>query len=192
MGILKTVGIIAVVFVCFLLLLGAIGLLISPEAPTKAPTSIGVNESQQPEKTSSEELSLKVGETAKTSKIEVTLLSAQKTKSYTYYVNEMEFSHEARPGNIFVLAEFEIKNIGSEREYVGFSQISLIDSEGIRYDPGIYLGQDALPALKELYKNEKTKGIVLFEIPENASGLKVRYDFGNLLVGVKLATWTIE
>ena len=81
MGILKTVGIIAVVFVCFLLLLGAIGLLIGPEAPTKAPTSIGVNESQQPEETSSEELSLKVGETAKTSKIEVTLLSAQKTKS---------------------------------------------------------------------------------------------------------------
>jgi hypothetical protein len=45
--------------------------------------------------------------------------------------------------------------------------------------------------IKELYQNQKMKGKVLFEIPESATGLKIQYDFGNLMIGTKLASWVI-
>lgn len=92
------------------------------------------------------ELSLKVGETAKTSKIEVTVLSAKKTNHYEYYSDILKetMTEAASPGKIFILAEVEIKNIGSDRAYVGSSEFSMTDSEGFRYDPELYYGNDGL------------------------------------------------
>ena len=140
------------------------------------------------------ELSLKVGETAKTSKIEVTVISAKKTNHYEYYSDILKETmiEEASPGKIFILAEIEIKNIGSDRAYVGSSEFSMTDSEGYRYDPELYYGNDELEMFKELYQNQKMRGKVLFEVPEDATGLKIQYDFGSLFTKVKLASWELE
>jgi len=140
------------------------------------------------------ELSLKVGETAKTSKVEVTVISAKKTNHYEYYSDILKatMTEEASPGKIFILAEIEIKNIGSDRAYAGSTDFSLTDSEGYRYDPEFYYGEDGLEMFKELYQNQKMKGKVLFKVPEDAKGLKIQYDFGSLFTKVKLASWELE
>lgn len=140
------------------------------------------------------ELNLKVGETAETSKIEVTVILAKKTGYYEYYsdIFEETMIEEASPGKIFILAEIEIKNTGSNRAYVGSSEFSMTDSEGYRYDPELYYGNDGLEMFKELYQNQKMRGKVLFEVPEDTKGLKIQYDFGNLFTKVKLASWELE
>jgi len=49
-----------------------------------------------------------------------------------------------------------------------------------------------MDAIKQLYTSQKMRGKILFEIPENTEGLKLHYDFGNLYIGTKLATWSIQ
>jgi len=164
------------------------------EGPQKADTT--AKSSPTTTVTSPTELKLKIGEIAKTSKVEVTLISAQKIKTYEYYsdIFKETMTQEATQGKTFVLIEAEIKNIGADRVFVGSSQFSMTDSEGYKYDPQLYYGQstDGLDMIKELYQNQKMKGKVLFEVPESAIGLKIQYDFGNLFIGVKLATWEIS
>ncbi len=167
---------------------------VEEENPTKAPTT---QQSETPPTTQPEtptELNLKVGETAKTSEIEVTVISAKKTKSYDYYSDILKETRlqETSPGKIYILVEAEIKNINLDSAYVGSTEFSVTDSEGYRYDPELYYGDDELEIFKELYKNQKMKGKVLFEVPESAGGLKIQYDFGNLFIGTKLASWIIE
>ena len=138
------------------------------------------------------ELNLKVGETATTSKIEVTVKSAKKVKEYEYYSDVLQqyYTRTAPPGKVFIIADVEIKNIGNSRAYVGASEFSVTDSEGYRYDPEYYLGEDRLDMVKELYQNQKMDGKVVFKVPKDAKGLKIQYDFGRF-TGVKLATWEI-
>lgn len=140
------------------------------------------------------ELNLRVGETAKTSKVQVTVITAEKKDYYEYYSDILKeyMAEEASPGKIFVLLDAEINNIDSDRLFVGSGEFSMTDSEGYRYDPKLYYGNDGLEMLKELYQNQKMKGKILFEVPEDSTGLKIQYDFGNLFIGVKLATWDIS
>ena len=160
--------------------------------PEKATTTQQATTTVTPT-TISTELILKVGETAKTSKIEVTVFSIKKTKSYDYYSDILKETRtsESSPGKIFVLVDAEVKNIGTDRLYFGATKFSVTDSEGYKYDAQFYLGSDKLELFKELYQNQKMRGKVLFEVPEYASGLKLQCDFGDLLVGTKLATWKI-
>lgn len=139
-----------------------------------------------------EELNLKVGETAKTSILEVTVLTIKKSDYYTYYsdISEETRVERADEGKVFVLADIEIKNIDDVKQYISSSDLSATDSEGYRYDVGYYLGNDAL-TYQELYPSQKTKAKVLFEAPEDATGLKIFYDFGDIF-SIKLASWEIS
>lgn len=140
------------------------------------------------------ELTLNVGETAKTNKIEVTVKSVEKVKHYQYYsdIVQQYYTQTAPQGKTFILADVEIKNIGNDRVFVGSSEFSVTDFEEYRYDPEMYLGEDGLDMFKELYQNQKMRGKVLFKVPDDAQKLKMQYDFGNLFTGVKLATWNIN
>jgi hypothetical protein len=91
-----------------------------------------------------------------------------------------------------VIVDAEIKNIGSDSMYITMAKFSMSDSEGNRYDPELYVGDDGLSILKELYTNQKTRGKIVFQVPENARKLKLYYDFGNILIGTKLASWPIN
>ncbi|MDY6930345.1 MAG: DUF4352 domain-containing protein [Halobacteriota archaeon] len=141
------------------------------------------------------ELNLGVGETAKTSKEEVTVISATEKDYYLYYSDFFSepMVETASPGKKFVIVEVEIKNIGRDVAYFGISDFSSTDSEGYRYDPNfLYLGEDGLGGFEELYQNQKIRGKILFEIPDDATGVKVLYDFGDLFTGIKLASWELE
>jgi hypothetical protein len=168
---------------------------VEEETPTKVPettTPPAETPTLAPEVPT--ELSLNIGETAKTSKIEVTLKSIERVDYYEWYsdIVSQYYTQSAPEGKIYLLADIEIKNTGSDRVYVGSSEFSVTDSEGFRYDPELYLDEDGLEMFKELYQNQKMKGKILFEIPEEAKGLKLQYDFGSLFTGVKLASWNLD
>lgn len=167
---------------------------VEEESPTKAPATTQATAQVTQTPATPTELNLKVGEIAKTSKIEVNVITAQKVKSYTYYSDILEENQieKVSPGKIYVLVEAEIKNVGSDRAYAGYTEFSITDSEGYKYDPTMYFGQDAMDAFKELYNNQKMKGKILFEIPESSQKVKLQYDFGNLFTETKLASWSIE
>lgn len=184
---LRMIGILVIVLIS---LTGCI----SEENPEKVVTSSAPISTPTPTPTPSiEKLILKVGETAKTSKLEVTVLSVERTKAYQYYSDIFKemMTEKAKPGNDFVIADVIIRNVGSDRVYVALGSFSLVDSNGYRYDPELFLGDDKIDFLQELYPGEVIRGKVLFEVPEQAIGLKIRYDFGNLFVGVRLASWEI-
>jgi len=173
---------------------------VSQDSPSKASSTqlsgTPTPTPQQTQPTTPTELNLRIGETARTAKIEVTVISAVKTKSYDYYSDILKetMQQEASPGKTFVLVEAEIKNVGADSAFVGSSEFSIADAEGYKYDPTLYYGQgtDGLEMIKQLYQNQRMRGKVLFEIPETAQSLKIQYDFGNLLVGTKLAAWTLD
>ncbi len=123
----------------------------------------------------------------------MTVLSVERTKAYQYYSDIFKemMVEGAKPGKDFVIADVFIRNVGSDRVYVALGSFSLVDSNGYRYDPELYLGDDKLELLQELYPGEVIRGKILFEVPEHATGLKIRYDFGNLLTGVRLVSWEI-
>lgn len=197
---LKVLGIIAIILVS-VLALGCV-----EESPSKAPatqttTQATMQATQTP--ATPTELNLKIGEIAKSSKIEVNVITAQKVKSYTYYSGfgqnpELKDAKaEASPGWLYVLVDAEIKNIGSDSVFVGYTEFSIKDffSEEGREDtfgPTMYYGTDAMERSKELYNNQKMKGKILFQIPENTQNVRLQYNFGNLSPEAKLASWSIE
>jgi len=140
------------------------------------------------------DLDLTIGETASNPERQVTVYSAQKKSTYTWGGSSSSyiFTENAKAGNTFIIIDAEVKNIGSDRMYASTGDFSMSDSEGNRFDPEYYLGDDGLGYSKELYKSQKTRGKVLFEVPQSANKLKLYYDFGNLFSGTKLASWKIN
>ena len=196
MGILsKAVKVVfyVVVFVFLSMIVGAFvfGTGPSDDTPTKGGSDqLGTPSSSVAPPT---ELNLKINEIAKTNKLEILILSAEKKKSYTYYSDILEdmLVETSSPGNIFIIVDAEIKYVGPDSTLIG-NGFSVVDSEGYKYDPEFYVGKDSLELLKELYANQKTKGRIIFDVPESATDLKIQYDFGNVFTGTKLATWWVE
>ena len=144
------------------------------------------------------EVELSVGQTATTNEKIVTVYTARKTTTYTWSGSSgYQYPVNAKSGNTFIIIDAEIKYLGSESRstsssYVSAGDFSMSDQDGNRYDPSVYMGDDGLGYFKELYKNQKVRGKVLFEVPQNVKGLKLYYDFGNVFSGIKLASWTIN
>lgn len=148
------------------------------------------------------ELILKVGSTAKSSEKEVTVFSVQKSKSYDYSYSGQNYVRYANPNKIFILMDVEIKNIGSNSVDASKSDFSITDSDLYKYDYQFYDGNDEFQST-ELYPNQKAKGKLLFEVPDNSSGLKIQFNFvsSNIQVIIngqsvpiktELASWMIE
>jgi len=157
------------------------------EIPTKG------NETIETPETTQTKLELKLGEVAKTSKMEVTVISAEKTMSY--YDTLWKENKEAEKGKLFVIVEAELKNVGDDIEYADPDDFSMSDLEEFKYDPeGGFLGADIENALKhtKLFPDERIAGKLVFEIPETATGLKVKYNFGSIFEKPIIVSWTIE
>ncbi|KAF5416857.1 MAG: DUF4352 domain-containing protein [Euryarchaeota archaeon] len=140
------------------------------------------------------DLNTEVGRAAKTSKISVKVISTTKTDQYDYYSDTLEqtTTEEAIPGKVFVIAEVLIKKVGGDEVYAGSSKFSMIDSEGVRYSPEPSdQGDDKLVELEETHLNQRMRGSVLFMVPEDANGLKIWYDFGDLSTEIESASWDV-
>ncbi|RLI78588.1 hypothetical protein DRP05_06705 [Archaeoglobales archaeon] len=147
-------------------------------------------------KPTQEILKLRVGETAKTSTREVTVKSATITHTIAWTgMSGTTYTEKAPDGMKFLIIEVEVRNLDQERLYVAASDFKVSDAEGYSYDVSgktfIYL-KDSFPMFVELYKGERKKGRLMYEIPENARGLQVKYDFASILEPVKLAIWEVN
>lgn len=152
----------------------------------------GTTENKPPEEQSCEpepeKLTLEVGETAQTSKLEVTVNSAEVKKYYTYSVSGYQSEDTAPQGKEYLIAEVEFENVGENSQYISSGAFSTVDSESYKYDVGMYMGDNSL-TFKELYPGDKAKGKILFEVPEGED-LTIRYNFG--FWDVELANWEVS
>ncbi|RZN36307.1 MAG: DUF4352 domain-containing protein [Methanosarcinales archaeon] len=140
------------------------------------------------------DLNLNLGKAAKTSKISVKVTSAPKTDHYDYYSDTLKqtTTDEASSGNIFIIANVLIKKIDGEGVYAGSSKFSMTDSKGVRYAPEpSYQSDDKLAELEETHLNQRMRGSVMFEVPKDARGLKIWYDFEDLSTEIKIASWNL-
>ena len=140
------------------------------------------------------DLNLNLGKAAKTSKISVKVTSAPRTDHYDYYSDTLKqtTTDEASPGKIFIIANVLIEKIDGEGVYAGSSKFSMTDSSGVKYDPEpSYQSDDKLAELEEAHMNQRMRGSVLFEVPKDAKGLKIRYDFRDLSTEIKMASWNL-
>lgn len=140
------------------------------------------------------DVELSIGQIVSEHGKQITVYSAQKVLSYTWTSSSInyQFNKKAKSGKTFVIVDAEVKNIGSDSIYVTYGDFSMGDSNGNRYDPEMYSGDDGLGLFKELYKNQKNRGKVIFEVPQNTNGLKLYYDFGYVFWGTKIASWNIN
>ena len=136
---------------------------------------------------------LSIGETLQTEKVAVTISELIITESYEYYheASDSMLSKEASPGMFFIMVTVAIKNVNDTGSRLGSKLVRIFDSEDNRYLPGSYLGEDGLSKVYVwLLPGEEIKGKVLYDIPEEASGLKITYQDATL--EIKLAEWEIE
>jgi hypothetical protein len=117
---------------------------------------------------------------------EVTVYSTQKNVSHTSVFYNVSSTKEAGGGNTFVIIDAQIKNIGADSITVFPHDFSIVDSDGNRYEKQPYYGEDRLAA-GELKKNQHKRGIMLFEVPQNAKKLLLNYKLNG-----KFIAWNIN
>lgn len=99
----------------------------------------------------------------------------------------------ADDGNEFVVLDVAAKNKDAE-EFISFSsffQVTLRDSESYEYDQSITGIDNALDS-GELAPGEVTRGYMVFEVPQSASGLSLHVDLDESLFQYAGATIDIE
>jgi len=138
------------------------------------------------------EINLSIGETATDSRVEVTVIAVSEKYYYEYMGYSDVRSEDAAHGNTFIIADVNMKNVGAERSYLGSYDLSVTDSNGYRYDSSYYRGDDGLESIQELYQNQQMEGVVIFEVPNDATGLKIQYDFGSMFGETEIASWAID
>jgi len=178
------------ILILFLIFLGVT---FSPPEKEAIKTPVSQTNETTPQQSTPTEGILKLGETAVTSEMEVTVISFEKKKSY--YLHDWEMNKKAESGKIFVIVNVELKNVSDDIQYASPDDFSMSDSENFKYDPeGGFLGADIGNALKhtELLPGEKVRGKLVFEIPENAIGLKIKYNFAGIFEKPKIVSWILE
>jgi len=145
------------------------------------------------------EAPLSVGETARTSKLAVTVLEATVTDSYEYYstAEEKTLTKEAKPDMTFLILKVKFENLTSGPTREGLFQMKAYDSEVDRYRPGSYYGEDRMSQDRTidpgsaLYRGPLT-GMVLFNIQKGTSDLTFVYNFHKYPEAELLAEWKIQ
>jgi len=140
----------------------------------------------------SNDLELQLNETAHNKHTIVIVDNPLRQNSYSWEYCGMEEDILAPQGKVFIFVFAGIGNMGLDRDYRGAMDFSLTDSNNRRYDAEICLDANAMELMQELYKDQIMTGWVMFEVPEDATGLKVQYDFGSVWSGTKLASWDLN
>ena len=78
-------------------------------------------------------------------------------------------------GNVFVLVNIQVTNLGDDIIQSRLVKIEMIDSNGRRVGRSVYLGDDEFPMNKDILPDKTMSGVVLFEIPEDEDQIKIRY-----------------
>ena len=95
--------------------------------------------------------------------------------SYTWIGSSgTPYTENAPAGKQYLLVDAREGNTGSSKVYISPSLFS-VEANGAKYDYSYASIEDALQSTT-LYSGQHTRGTILFEIPQDASGLKLFYD----------------
>jgi hypothetical protein len=145
--------------------------------------------------TSSTALTANIGETVKGKELEVTLKSAETVESFNWTGGATGYEYIEYPdeGKIYIIISVKLKQIGTDSEYVYPGEFWIIDSNNYKYDCDNYGTYQMGGGLKSttLYQNLLIEGDILFQIPNNASGLRVQYNFASFWDEPKLVEWIL-
>lgn len=86
---------------------------------------------------------------------------------------------EPDEGNVFVVVRMAVKNT-TNSEFADFNsllQTRLLDDQDYTYDQSIVASTDRPMQAGQLAPGEVVRGDVVFEVPEDASGLQLEFDF---------------
>ncbi len=120
---------------------------------------------------------LKIGETAKGSDVQVTVLEANVADSYEYFSSSLNqtITKEASSDKSFLIINASVKNISNLTTRSGGGFFTVVDSTGYEYHLMPYYGASAMPSDMYLIPGAELEGKALFQIPRGAVGLKVVY-----------------
>jgi len=117
----------------------------------------------------------KIGQYAQTSKQMLNITSADRTTSYIRAGLKGLMVPEvyALPGTVFIIINATVFNSGNASVHISPSYFAARDSEGRDYVPSSnYLGYNQYPN-KNLAPGQTATGIILFLVPDIATGLEV-------------------
>lgn len=132
-------------------------------------------------------LTLGVGSAANTAVLDVNVLSAQVTKSYT----SDDKTVTAPAGKTFIVIEAEIKQKGPLEIEVGRGKFFATDADMFDKYPSSYAGTDGLVGSTILTGGESITGKAAFEVPEGLQGMKVVYEFGADITVTNMVAWNL-
>lgn len=112
-----------------------------------------------------------VGEVVEGDRLSMVVRDVTRTTSLGEY-------QQADSGKTFVVIRLAVKNTtsGSFADFSGFLQTTLSDDEDYNYDPTFAATTTAFQD-GQLAPGEVSRGDIVFEIPEDASGLRLQFDF---------------
>ena len=112
-----------------------------------------------------------VGEIVEGDNLSMVIKSVEKT-------TEIGEFQEAGGGNTFVVAELAVKNTTSQDylNFSGFLQTQLKDSQDYTYEQTVAVTGNTFQG-GQLAPGEVSNGDIVYEVPEDASGLTLQFDF---------------
>lgn len=111
-----------------------------------------------------------IGERIEKEGIALTVVSIEKTDQVSRY-------NTAKDGNTLVVTEVIIENTGRDSAPYNLLYFELKDGEGFEYDAEIVVNTDT-PTIDsgDLVQGDKVRGIVVFEVKKEATGLVLAYE----------------
>lgn len=79
----------------------------------------------------------------------------------------------AKPGNVFVVLDVTIENVGHDEIVYNPLFFKVKDSEGFEYEADLFAPEPKLQSMGKLPRGEKVRGNVALEVPAAAKGLAV-------------------
>ena len=119
-------------------------------APTAAPARIGT-----------------VGERVEQNGVALTVVKTDQRA-------ELDQFQKAKAGNVFLVVEVLIENSGATKAPYNPLYFTVKDGDGFEYNAALVAGDNSLKS-GELAQGEKARGVVAFEVKENAKGLVLSY-----------------
>jgi len=163
---------------------------LSSTEPTPTTSPIAPAPSPMPSPTPTAQvhyLTLKVGESARTSREEVTV---EKVFLTTMYGGKYG-NYWPDYGNVYVFAKVRIKDVSdSLKDYVAVSEFSATDESGRKYDV-LFMDVPGYLEATSLNPGEYVEGLIAFEVPEKTKLIKIKYDFGGL-IEANPAAWVVN
>lgn len=124
---------------------------------------------QLPEESSEEKQTnvFHVGDIIETKTVKLTYHSCGEYQDDNMYV-------KAGEGNKLVCFDFEFENIGSSDASVGFFDFDCY-ADGYEAKVSMCTADNAMSSITTISPGRKTRGIVVFEVPQNAETIEVEY-----------------